>query len=135
MKKRKYRYFVGDFETTVYAGQTDTEVWAAATVELYTESVTVSHSIGDCLKHLASYKCNVVCYFHNLKFDGSFWIDYLIKQGYKQAFIVNPSEQYSVSWLKEKDMPFRSFKYSISDRGQWYSITIKVNNNYGKLRL
>ena len=102
MKKRKYRYFVGDFETTVYAGQTDTEVWAAATVELYTESVTVSHSIGDCLKHLASYKCNAVCYFHNLKFDGSFWIDYLIKQGYKQAFIVNPSEQYSVSWLKEK---------------------------------
>lgn len=128
MKKRKYRYFVGDFETTVYAGQTDTEVWAAATVELNTESVTVSHSIGDCLKHLASYKCNVICYFHNLKFDGSFWIDYLIKQGYQQAFVVNPSESYSVSWLKEKDMSFRSFKYSISDKGQWYSITIRLGN-------
>lgn len=135
MHKRKYRYFVGDFETTVYPEQTDTEVWAAATVELHTEYVTVSHSIGDCLKHLASYKCNIICYFHNLKFDGSFWIDYLIKQGYSQAYIVNPSEQLSVTWRREKDMYYKSFKYSISDKGQWYSITIRLGNGkYLELR-
>lgn len=135
MKKRKYRYFVGDFETTVYAGQTDTEVWAAATVELNTENVTVSHSIGDCLKVLASYKSNIICFFHNLKFDGSFWIDFLIKNGYSQAYIVNPTEQYSVSWRKEKDMYYKSFKYSISDKGQWYTITIRLGNGkYVELR-
>lgn len=135
MHKRKYRYFVGDFETTVYPEQTDTEVWAAATVELHTENVTVSHSIGDCLKHLASYKCNIICYFHNLKFDGSFWIDYLLKQGYLQAYIVNPSEQFSITWRREKDMYYKSFKYSISDKGQWYTITIRLGNGkYIELR-
>ena len=45
MKTRKARYFVGDFETTVYQGQEDTEVWAAACVELLTEDVQIFHSI------------------------------------------------------------------------------------------
>ena len=31
-KDRKYRYFSCDFETTVYDGQKDTEVWASAVV-------------------------------------------------------------------------------------------------------
>ena len=39
MAKRSYRYFVGDFETTVYKGQVNTEVWASAAVELFTEDV------------------------------------------------------------------------------------------------
>ena len=38
------RVFVGDFETTVYEGQTKTEVWAAACVELYTEDVAIFHN-------------------------------------------------------------------------------------------
>lgn len=32
MANRKYRYFSCDFETTVYEGQTSTEVWASAVV-------------------------------------------------------------------------------------------------------
>ena len=36
MKKPSYRYFVGDFETTVFKGQTYTEVWASACVEMNT---------------------------------------------------------------------------------------------------
>ena len=39
MKVRKFRYFVGDFETTVYDNQDYTEVWASALVEMYTEDV------------------------------------------------------------------------------------------------
>ena len=35
----KARTFMADFETTVYEGQTSTEVWASACVELYTEDV------------------------------------------------------------------------------------------------
>ena len=73
-KDRKYRYFCGDFETTVYEGQKDTEVWASAVVELYTEDVRIFHSIGDTMKYFKSLKCNIVCYYHNLKFDGNFWI-------------------------------------------------------------
>ena len=47
MRTRKYRYFVGDFETTVYAGQEDTEVWASASVELFTDDVHIFHSIEE----------------------------------------------------------------------------------------
>ena len=32
MKRRKNVYLVGDFETTVYNGQKDSEVWASAVV-------------------------------------------------------------------------------------------------------
>ena len=38
---------IGDFETSVYAGQTSTEVWASAVVQLYTEDVKIFNSIGN----------------------------------------------------------------------------------------
>lgn len=33
--EKKKRYFVADFETTVYDGQTETEVWASGVAELF----------------------------------------------------------------------------------------------------
>ena len=42
-----YRTFICDFETTVYSGQTSTEVWAAACVEVGTEDVKIFHSIEE----------------------------------------------------------------------------------------
>ena len=47
MKIKKFRHFVGDFETTVYEGQKSTEVWASAVVELYSEDVQILHSLED----------------------------------------------------------------------------------------
>ena len=73
MKVRKFRYFMGDFETTVYAGQVNTEVWASAVVELGTEDVQIFHSIGETFDYLKSLDSDIVIYYHNLKFDGSFW--------------------------------------------------------------
>lgn len=85
-KDRKYRYFSCDFETTVYDGQKDTEVWASAVVELGTEDVKILHSIGETLQYFKSLKCNMICYYHNLKFDGNFWLYYLMHDlGWKQA--------------------------------------------------
>ena len=69
MALRKYRYFVGDFETTVYEGQTNTEVWASACVELFTEDVKIFHSIDEQWDYLRSIPGNVMIYYHNLKFD------------------------------------------------------------------
>ena len=43
---KQMKYMVGDFETTVYEGQTFTEVWASAVVELGTEDVKIHHSIS-----------------------------------------------------------------------------------------
>ena len=43
MKVKKFKYYMCDFETTVYKGQVNTEVWASASVELFTEDVMIFH--------------------------------------------------------------------------------------------
>lgn len=136
MKIKKYRYFMCDFETTVYKGQTSTEVWASASTELFTDdTVNIFHSIQEQFDYFVDLKCNIVAYYHNLKFDGSFWLSYLlIDKHYKQAYTKTGKNQNDVQWLKEKDMENNTFKYSISDKGQWYSIIIKVKNHFIEIR-
>lgn len=135
MKKRKYRHFVGDFETTVYKGQVNTEVWASAIVELYTEDVKIFHSIGETFEYLISLNENIICYYHNLKFDGSFWLSFLLVDlGFKQAFTTFNEEGTQGEWLKERDMQNNSFKYSISNKGMWYNLIIKVGGHFIELR-
>lgn len=137
MSRRKHRKFMCDFETTVYEGQTETEVWAAACVELGTEDVSIYGSLEDLYEYLRSVPGNIIAYFHNLKFDGSFWLDWLLrKQRLSQAYIrrTDDSGHVEYTWLKDKDMPANSFKYSISDRGQWYTILIYTNKKYIEIR-
>ena len=86
MKKRNSRVFMGDFETTVFEGQTYTEVWAAACVEMGTEDVEIFHSIGEQYEYFKKLNTSIIVYYHNLKFDGVFWLSYLMRDlGYKQA--------------------------------------------------
>lgn len=141
MRPIKWRYLMGDFETTVYKNQTYTEVWAAACVELFTEDVLIFHSINDLFLYLKSLNENVCIYFHNLKFDGAFWLSYLLTElKYKQAYTLLSDETWingspkHVQWLKNHAMPNDSFKYSISDRGQWYTITINTGGHYIEIR-
>lgn len=135
MKVKKYRYFMCDFETTVYKGQVNTEVWASASVELFTEDVNIFHSIEEQFDYFLAQKCNIVAYYHNLKFDGAFWLSYLlVDKGYKQAYKKVGENENDVEWLPEKFMENKSFKYSISDKGMWYSIIIKVNNHFIEIR-
>lgn len=123
MKQQKT--FVGDFETVVFDDQEYTEVWAAAVVELNTEDVKILHSINETYDYLISLNCNLIIYFHNLKFDGTFWIDFLInKLNYKQALTGEEPEQH---FQDVSDMENDSFKYLISDQGQWYDIVIRHN--------
>lgn len=127
---------VCDFETTVYEGQTDTQVWASACVELGTEDVKIFHSIGETFEYWKSLKCDLICYYHNLKFDGSFWLDYLLiheklTQAYEQ---IDKNDYNTIFWLQNKIMPPNSIKYSISDRGQWYTITIKLRGQTIEIR-
>ena len=129
MKTKKFRYFVGDFETTVYEQQNETEVWASALVEFNSDNVIILHSIEDTFEYICNLEGNNICiYYHNLKFDGAFWISYLIeKLNYTQAFKPNPTpaNENEIIQMWDKEMPSKSFKYSISDMGQWYTITIK----------
>ena len=124
-----------DFETTVYKGQDHTEVWAAASVELFTEDVHIFHSIDEQFDYFIGLNQNVVAYYHYLKFDGTFWLDFLlVKLNMEQACEKIGSEVNDVKWLKESDMRNNTFKYSISDRGQWYTIIIKKNNHIIEIR-
>ena len=117
---------MADFETTVYEGQEYTEVWAAAIVELGTENVRVFHSIDVFMNYVFSLPGHSQIYFHNLKFDGFFILSYLMdKLEWEQATAPEDSDRY---WLQDWEMRSRTFKYLISERGQFYSITIK----YGK---
>ena len=124
-----------DFETTVYKGQVNTEVWASACVELFTEQVNIFHSISQQFEYFKSLNTNICAYYHNLKFDGAFWLSYLLVDlNFKQAYTPLNEQETEVEWLKEKEMPNNSFKYSISDKGQWYTITIRVNNHFIEIR-
>ena len=136
MKQRDFTYFVGDFETTVYDNQEYTEVWASAVVPLYSESVIIHHSLLDTFNYLKALPGNICIYYHNLKFDGSFWLPFLIENlGFKQAYLKIKTEQGElIEWKSEKKMFNKEFKYSISDRGAWYNIIIKVNNKIIEIR-
>lgn len=138
MKTKNFRYFVGDFETTVYEQQNETEVWASALVEFDTDDVIILHSIEETFEYICNLEGNNICiYYHNLKFDGAFWISYLIeKLNYTQAFKPNPTptNENEIIQMWDKEMPSKSFKYSISDMGQWYTITIKKGDKLIELR-
>ena len=132
---KKRRVFVGDFETTTYAGQDHTEVWASAVVEMGTENVYIFHSIDETLTYFKYLNCNIIVYYHNLKFDGEFWLYYLIKKlKFKQAFTMIDDDYTTAEWVSKKEMPSNSVIYSISDRGQWYTITIRLEDVTIELR-
>lgn len=133
---KNWKYFIADFETTVYAGQDHTEVWASACVELYKDDVKIFHTIDEQLDYLIEQNANIICYFHNLKFDGSFILyNILITRGFEQACeIIKPEPYLQVKWLLDKDMRNNTVKYSISDRGIWYTITIKTHNHIIQFR-
>lgn len=130
------KYLVGDFETTVYKGQDHTEVWASACVELFTEDVHIFHSIEEQWEYYLSLNQNLTIYYHNLKFDGEFWLYYFVYiLGYKQAYYeTSPDPHWEVKFMDIKDMPSKSFKYAISEMGMWYSITVKIGKHIIEFR-
>lgn len=135
-KQRHYQYFVGDFETTIYPDQTYTEVWASAVVPLNSENVRIFGSISETWEYFKRLRANIVVFYHNLKFDGSFWLDFIINHtNLKQALEI-PEElgMPYASWKKLADLENGEYMYTISDRGAWYSIKIKYNNKIIEFR-
>lgn len=137
--------FMGDFETTVYKDQKRTDVWASALTMVGdpTDHVDVFNSLPATydwiLEHVQS---DCIIYYHNLKFDGSFWICYLLERGdYKECFIETepvtffegmPMERTlkQGEFEHDKDMEPGTFKYLVSDMGAWYNIKIKRHDGH-----
>lgn len=125
--------YSADFETTVYEGQDHTEVWASALVALNSDEPLVFHSIEETLDYLKKQNEDAVLYYHNLKFDGNFWLSYLItelgfKQGYEQI------SETEIRWKKRKQLDNNEVIYSISSMGQWYSIDFKYRGHFYTLK-
>lgn len=137
MRVKQFKKFACDFETTVYSGQEYTEVWSSACVEIGTpneyENVNIFHSIREQWDYFLSLNENIIAYYHNLKFDGMFWLSFLLLDlKMKQAYIHFSDSAYQ--WIETKNMQNNSFKYSISEMGQFYYIIIKINNKTIEIR-
>lgn len=132
-RTRKSRVFVGDFETTVYKGQVNTEVWASASVEIGTEDVQIFHSIDEQFRYFLSLDTNLIVYYHNLKFDGAFWLSYfMVDRGFKQATVEH--DDGTIEFKDVKDLRNGEFTYSVSSMGQWYRMIIKTGKHVIEFR-
>lgn len=104
--------FSCDFETTTK--EDDCRVWAAGIYNIKDEGWEVGTSIEWLFNTLEEYgKCKA--YFHNLKFDGAFIIDWLFNQGYEHTTESKPKAG--------------EFNTLISDKNQFYTIKVKTHNN------
>ena len=107
-----------DFETTTNPEDCRVWAWGAREVDRGIEEIgkDIQSFIDWC-----SLRDNSKLYFHNLKFDGGFIVDYLLKNGY--------------TWNEdEKKLKEKQFTTVISDMGQWYTITIRFENRSGLKR-
>ena len=105
--------WVADFETTT--SELDCRVWAWAVCEIgYPENIYYGNSIESyfdiCMK-----SGSMVHYFHNLKFDGSFILYYLLTHGFRET-------------QNSKKIKNGEFNALISDKGQFYTIRIRFFN-------
>lgn len=114
--------YCADFETLVLPNveqQTKTWTWSCAFARLFSDSedVTVLGNIADFIDYFFKLRNKLtIIYFHNLKFDASYIIDYLLKHNYN---VKNPN-------IKNSDMAPFSFKVLISSKNRMYSLTIKT---------
>ena len=97
--------FVSDFETTTK--EDDCRVWAYGCMEIGNkENVVMGTEIEEFMGWCEKNQGDV--YFHNLKFDGSFIVNWLLRNGF----------EHSKSGLEG------TFDTIISNMGQWYMIDI-----------
>ena len=119
--------YIADFETTAEENtheQKETEVWAFGIAQLFdgTEDVTIGNSIEGFFNELSKgrKKDKKIVYFVNLKFDGSFILDYLIRElGFISAY-----NSETKAFKLQKDLLPGELTYVITDLGIWYTISV-----------
>lgn len=111
------KWYVADFETTsfsFYQKEGYTKVWLYAICDndanIFSIGTSIEEFIADCRKLKGKQ-----IYFHNLKFDGSFILDYLLRMGY---------EYYED--LKDTTSGFTTL---IGEMGEFYNIVVKFNTS------
>lgn len=102
--------FVADFETTTNID--DCRVWAYAICEVGNkEDVIIGTTIDDFMDWNIKRKENDTVFFHNLKFDSQFIMNWLFKNGYEHT--TEPEQKKS-----------KTFNTLISDKGLFYQVEV-----------
>lgn len=74
---------MADFETTTNANDCRVWSWFHKSVDDLSEPVSWGKDISSFVDFIASE--NTIVYFHNLKFDGTFLLDFMLRDGYKHV--------------------------------------------------
>lgn len=102
MARKKYSC---DFETTTK--EDDCRVWAYGWMEIGNKkNYKIGNSLDEFMQWVEKVKANL--YFHNLRFDGEFIVNWLLKNGFEYS--EEPRE--------------KTFNTVISNMGQWYIVDI-----------
>lgn len=109
--------FVADLETTTKPE--DCRVWGWGFNQIGHDDCLIGTDMDRLMEEILYENCTV--YFHNLKFDGEFIIIWLYEHGYDLV-------------KSHKKMPPFTFTTLISDKGQFYSITIKTDHSRVTIR-
>lgn len=110
MERKQRRRFTADFETATWLDD-ESYVWCWAVSEIGNEN-NVEH--GTKIEEFISWceiNSDTIIYFHNLKFDGSFILSYLLNNGFRCT-------------NGEENKCSRTFKTLITDMGIFFSIEI-----------
>lgn len=103
------KYYVADFETTTR--EEDCRVWAYGICEVGNiENITIGTSIDEFMLWCKSQEKNPTVFFHNLKFDGQFIVQWLLLNGF--------------TYVEKEDKASNTFTTLISDKGMWYQIEV-----------
>lgn len=113
-KKARINYSA-DFETTTDPNDCRVWLWGIAPVD-DSDDLVWGIDIESFMEHVESH--NATIYFHNLKFDGHFIMDWLLKNGYTHA----PSDR--------DGLAKGTFSTLISDMNKVYSVTIRWKNGH-----
>ena len=108
-------FWLADFETTTHL-ENETRVWLWAIKNLDNKEINVGFNIKSFFEFIKENCINDTIYFHNLKFDGMFIIDFLFRNGFEYS----------------KEFSENTFNTMITDTQIWYNIQINLRKEKRK---
>ena len=134
--------FAADFETTTLDTFEDhTEVWSSAICPVFENKIADESDVHifNSLDKTFAWLCRLcrisedkmhVLYYHNLAFDGVFWLNFLFEHGYKAGLADKENETFRPFFKLER----KEFSCTINDRGIFYSISFRLLGKIIQLR-
>ena len=108
-------YWLADFETTCHE-ENETRVWLWGIKNLDLNEIHTGYNIKTFFDFIKENCINDIVYFHNLKFDGMFIVDYLFRSGFEYS----------------KEFSENTFNTMITDTQIWYNIQINLRKEKRK---